>query len=237
MSMFAAFKPHIPDFNAFTWDPTFIEWDRALFFGRDGWELTHAVFGAPWMTLLIDRFYLAWFLVVLVAACVAAFSPMLSRIRMAFLMTFALNWIIGGTLLAIAFSSVGPVFMDRLSGDQTFIPLLERLRVADEMYTLWTSTGIEMLWRGYMNDPDVVEFGISAFPSLHVCMSMLVVFYAQHLGRVWGMLAWAFLVLIVLGSVHLGWHYLVDGIAGMAICWANWRASLWFARWWLKEEA
>ncbi|MEM1298447.1 MAG: phosphatase PAP2 family protein [Pseudomonadota bacterium] len=235
MSMFKAFKPRIPDLSAFTWDPVFIAWDRVLFLGRDGWEVTHALMPWPWATLIIDRFYLAWFVVVLLATCVAAFSPMMSRMRLAYLMTFLLNWAVGGCVLATVFSSVGPVFLDRLSGDMDFVAMLARLDQAGAIAPLWTISGIELLWAGHTNQPGVEPYGISAFPSLHVCMSLLVVLYVQGLGRWWRGLAWAFFAVILFGSVHLGWHYLVDGLAGMAICWVNWRASLWFAGWWLRD--
>lgn len=235
MSMFAAFKPHIPDLNAFSWDPVFIAWDRTLFWGNDAWEFTHALLPWSWATLLVDRLYLAWFLVVLAATCIAAFSPMQSRVRLAYLMTFILNWMISGTVLAVVFSSAGPVFMDRLSGYESFLPLLARLAEAPEGYEIWTLRTIELLWLGYIKNPGVVPFGISAFPSLHVCMTMLVVLYLGQISRLWFRLAWVFLALILFGSVHLGWHYLVDSLAGMVICWASWRASLWFANWWLRD--
>lgn len=237
MSMFKAFKPHIPDLNPFTWDPVFIAWDRVLFLGWDGWEATHALVPWTWATLIIDRFYLAWFVVVLLTTCAVAFSPMLSRFRMAYLMTFMLNWAIGGCLLAVMFSSVGPVFMDRLTDNTDFLPMLARLDEAEAITPLWTTSGIEFLWAGYTEQPGVERYGISAFPSLHVCMSMLVVLYVQRLGRWWRGLAWTFFAMILFGSVHLGWHYLVDGLAGMVICWVNWRASLWFAGWWLRDQS
>ncbi|MFK7943636.1 MAG: phosphatase PAP2 family protein [Paracoccaceae bacterium] len=234
MSMFAAFKPHIPDMNPFDWDPVFIGWDRALLFGYDAWELTHGLLPWRWATLIVDRLYLAWFLVVLATTCVVAFSPLQSRVRLAYLMTFILNWMIAGTVLAIVFSSAGPVFMDRLSGDDSYLPLLVRLSSAPEGFEIWTLRTIEMLWGGYIKDPGVVPFGISAFPSLHVCMTTLVVLYLGQISRMWSRMAWIFLAIILFGSVHLGWHYLVDGIAGMLVCWANWRASLWFSGWWLR---
>ena len=32
----------------------------------------------------------------------------------------------------------------------------------------------------------------------------------------------AFAVLVFIASVHLGWHYAIDGYAGVAITWALW---------------
>ena len=236
MGIFKSFKPHIPDLNPFSWDHLFLEWDRYLFFGHDGWQLTHWLLPEHWMTMVIDRLYLAWFLVVLATVLTAAFAPLTSRRRLAFLMTFNLNWIVAGSIVAVLFSSAGPVFLDRLTGDTTYLPLMERLQAADEAVVIWGMNTVELLWSGYMKEPDVVVYGISAFPSLHVCMSMLVVLYLQGLGRWIAWISWFFFGIVVFGSVHLGWHYLWDGIAGAALCYANWRASLWFARRWLKEQ-
>ena len=36
---------------------------------------------------------------------------------------------------------------------------------------------------------------------------------------------WGFAAVIMIGSVHLGWHYAVDGYLGAAVAWGAWRAG------------
>ena len=51
-------------------------------------------------------------------------------------------------------------------------------------------------------------------------------------GKYWlGWLAAAYATLIFLGSVHLAWHYAIDGYAGLAVALAGWHAAGWLVRW------
>jgi len=40
---------------------------------------------------------------------------------------------------------------------------------------------------------------------------------------------------MLVGSVHLGWHYAIDGIAGIALAIIFWRISARVTRWWLAR--
>jgi len=59
--------------------------------------------------------------------------------------------------------------------------------------------------------------GISAMPSMHVAMSMLFVLVAWNASSLLGVAFTVFAIVIAIGSVHLGWHYAVDGYVS-AIC-------------------
>jgi hypothetical protein len=78
------------------------------------------------------------------------------------------------------------------------------------------------LAEGYLQHQEVLGAGISAMPSMHVAVVALYVLAARHYGRVALMLASFLYLLIFVGSVHLGWHYAVDGLfstLGMAVIW------------------
>jgi hypothetical protein len=67
--------------------------------------------------------------------------------------------------------------------------------------------------------------GISAFPSVHVAVAALYVFVGFAVHR---LLGWAFLALLLgtlVGSVHLAWHYALDGYVAIVAVAALWVAS------------
>jgi hypothetical protein len=103
----------------------------------------------------------------------------------------------------------------------SFTPELIALRVQD------------LLW-GYYQQGDVgLGRGISAAPSLHVASTWLIARMLQTYGRRGTIFGWSFFSVILLGSVHLGWHYLSDGLISIAGAWALWR----IVGWWLDQPA
>lgn len=86
-----------------------------------------------------------------------------------------------------------------------------------------------MLWQNYESSTVGLGSGISAMPSLHVALTTLSALLLSRLSRTAGVLAWAYLALILVGSVHLGWHYAIDGYASIIAVGLIWRAAGWWA--------
>jgi hypothetical protein len=54
--------------------------------------------------------------------------------------------------------------------------------------------------------------GISAMPSLHVGIAVLEALFVRQRFPKFQWVAWAFVGITYVGSIHLGWHYATDGI-------------------------
>jgi hypothetical protein len=66
MPFFSTLKSMIPLFNDFAWDPVFIAWDRALFFGHDAADALQPLVGYPLITSLLAVLYHAWIMLIYV---------------------------------------------------------------------------------------------------------------------------------------------------------------------------
>ncbi|MBC7939414.1 MAG: phosphatase PAP2 family protein, partial [Chitinophagaceae bacterium] len=81
------------------------------------------------------------------------------------------------------------------------------------------------MWSAYANRDDFFGGGISAMPSIHVAVSATMAFAAYSLNRRLGHIVAVFATLIWIGSVHLAWHYALDGVVGALMAYGIWRMS------------
>lgn len=77
----------------------------------------------------------------------------------------------------------------------------------------------------YKSGGGMVGDGISAFPSLHVGMATLIAIFFYDMNRIIGIAAFGFCAIIFVGSIVLGWHYAIDGIASFCAVPIFWRFS------------
>ena len=223
MGAFSSLKILIPFLNPFTFDSLFSDMDRAIF-GTDPWRLTHALVG-PAGTGMIDYVYVLWFptfLIVTLLVCLLCDLQLRRRYLIAFLAVWGMLGIVAATLL----SSAGPCFLE-LIGHPYQDRYADLLPVRNADYATLTQSYLEA---GYRDNTYGVGKGISAMPSIHVSVATLYVLVARHAHRAFLALALAFYAVILFGSVHLGYHYFVDGVAGtlgtMAIWWLAGRKPL-----------
>jgi hypothetical protein len=223
-------KPMIPLVKPFSYDTFFLEWDRALHFGFDPWVLLQPVLGHDLVTYAINMAYNMWFLALFGTFMWFGFSRQASVVRTQFFLSYMLCWWLGGGLLAVYFSSAGPVYYGLLGhAPDPFQPLMAYLRDVDSRMPIWALDAQQVLWDGYQGK--VTPIGISAFPSMHNASAVLFALAAARVDRRAGMWFAGYAAVILIGSVHLGWHYAVDGYAAIVLALACWWVAGYVARW------
>lgn len=179
---------------------------EAYLFGSDVWRLLPA---APWW---LDMIYLAWAPTVGFAFAAHYFGERSNRPTV--LLSLFLTIGILGTFGQYLLPSGGPIFFERLGlGD----------RFADMPFMWQSAHASDKLWMAYQGNYISFATGISAFPSIHVATSAWMAVSFRH----W--FAYLYFLTIFLGSVMIGWHYALDGIAGAlgaVFCYALARAAL-----------
>lgn len=212
---FTVVKTSLPFILPFWADPALAEIDRLVHFGIDPWRITHALL-PDWSPRWFQFYYVGVWL--MPAIYFPVFLVLLdddrTRIRI-YLTLYVWAWAGIGTLCALAFMSAGPVFYDRLLGGDTFAPLMDTL---DAKGFLAGSLGqIQiMLWDNFITGSQALGSGISAFPSVHLAVATVFALYVGERIR----LARVPMVVTVAAyqilSVHLGWHYAIDGYFSIA---------------------
>lgn len=229
---FSKMKAAIPLFTEYTWDATFIAWDRAIFFGYDGWQVLQPVLGHPPVTAALAFLYHAWFLLLYLGCLYFAFARIDSTTRRQFFMTYALSWSVIGGGFATLFASVGPCFVGPLLGDPSFDAQMAYLRAADAQVPVMTLNVQQMLLDWHQTDADGLGSGITAMPSMHVAIVALFSIALRRPAPRAARWMLGFAAVIWLGSVHLAYHYAVDGLVSAVLVAVLWRASGLLFAWW-----
>jgi hypothetical protein len=230
MSTFGSFKNAIPVLHPFAWDERFMRWDAILHGGRHPWQWLQPLLGYPWVTTIINFCYHLWFFVMFGVV----YGQMWSRrrpLRMQFFLTFVLLWIVVGTVLAIGFSSAGPCYYGKIvAGVDPYQDLMQYLYRTHATHPVWALDVQSRLWDIYRSGTVDAMGGITAMPSMHVAIAVLMALLGWRYGRWAGVALTAFAVMIFLGSIHLGWHYAIDGYVAAAITVVIW----WAVGRWIK---
>jgi len=236
MYVFVQIKSAIPVLNPFGWDETFVQWDGLLHFGYQPWELLQPVFGYAPVTFLINLNYNAWFAVMWVVWVYFAFADRANADRTRFFLTFFLSWVIGGGVMAVYFSSVGPCFYGRLGhAPDIFAGQMDYLRAVNEVLPIWAIQMQDLLWASFHGNATIE--GISAMPSMHNATALLFALAGFRIGRTAGWLLSVHAILIFIGSVHLAWHYAVDSYVAWVVTLVLWLAMAPVSRWWHGTDA
>jgi hypothetical protein len=65
--------------------------------------------------------------------------------------------------------------------------------------------------KNYISGNHGLASGISAMLSMHVSIAALMAMTLYNVNKILGYIAWIYTLIIMIGSIHLAWHYAVDG--------------------------
>jgi hypothetical protein len=228
LTSFTVYKSAVIGADGYTFDAMFIAWDRLFFAGNDAWVVTHAIFDTAEATEWIDFLYHPTFYPMLLAYLLATTSTGLPALRKTYILSYLAGWVVIGMVGAGLLDSAGPVFDGVLFGDgSTFKPLNDRLQAQlAEGGGPVTSYRIRQ-YLLMLEQAGDIRFGggISAMPSMHMVLVFLWVFPAWNIHRTFGIIMALYAGIIWIGSVHLGWHYFVDGLVSLVIIGIIWRIA------------
>lgn len=220
VSVFTSLKTIIPVVHPFSWDVRLAELDRLLHGGMDPWQRLQPLLGYPVVTAALNLVYNLWFFTMFSILYWQLFTVSRPRLRLTFFYAFFLTWILNGTVLAMIFSSAGPCFYRVLTGSDYYEPLMSYLRHAAESWPVYAVETQNMLW--HASKETGLGTGISAMSSVHVAAAFIFMMLGWETSRRLGILLTVFFAFILIGSVHLGWHYALDGyvaIVSSAVIW------------------
>lgn len=214
---FTYFKSVLPLVWPFHADVPLADLDAALHGGVDPWRLLHPLLGRQPVTRAIEMVYSAvWSLLVFAVPLLICTVRRHAGLRRRFLLTFLACWVLLGNVAALAFMSGGPMFYAQVTGDAgRYAELTGYLEFSRGLRHSAMGAG-DYLWTLYQRGAPGFGSGISAFPSLHLAMATLFALTLRALHPRLAWLGYGFVVVILAGSVHLAWHYAVDGYASIA---------------------
>jgi len=190
-------------------DRQLAEVDRALFGGTDPAALLHGLLGTGVATHVLSSIYVAFIAFLpLALAYAVVFSPNLPG-GLFFTTALSINWPLGA-LSYLLLPALGPIY---------YMPAWFSDLAASEASRLQGVLLDDRL--AFLRDPavDGTAQAIAAFASLHVSMVFTAAVAAHLLGldRRLRIGLWVLLAVTTLATIHLGWHYVVDDVAGLVL--------------------
>jgi hypothetical protein len=216
---FQSLKQSLGRERGFPWDADLSAIDKWLH-GGPAWHWFAFLFQWPNALKLIDVLYVLWF-AALVATVIWLGWTGQRHLRQRALIALLILWTLGGTIGAWVFASAGPCYMT--SADPDSAALVARLDASRSARIARANQ--QGVWQAFQADQWLPFGGISAMPSLHVGLAVLVAIVVWQRSRRLGAFLWIYAGIIQVGSVILAWHYAIDGYAGAGFAWVAWALS------------
>ena len=189
-------------------DAQLADLDRALFFGHDPAALLHGLFGVGVAAHVLSALYVAFIVFLPLSLAVALVFARDLATTLFYATALAVNWVLGAATYFL-WPALGPIYADKGAFAElphTEVARLQQLLLDDRI--------------AWLQDPvTATPQAIAAFASLHISMSFTALLAAHllGLGRRLKIALWAWMIVTTLATIYLGWHYVLDDVAGIAI--------------------
>ena len=183
--------------------------DRDLFGGNDPAALLHTLLGTGGLpTHVLSSAYVAFIVFLPLTIGLALVFCRDLQEGLFYTTSQSINWVLGiGSYFLLP--SLGPIYVE---------PAAFAALPASEVTHL---QGVLLDQRvDFLDDPaTATPQSIAAFASLHISMSFTAVMAAHllGLGRRLRVALWIWFALTVLSTIYLGWHYVLDDVAGVIL--------------------
>jgi hypothetical protein len=220
-------KVSIPLVNGDLWDVELARLDQVLHGGLSPSRFFIALFEETPFLSFIDVSYMLWLPVSLAMFGVFATLPG-SRSRAQFVFSHVALWTLG-VWLYVAMPALGPGLA--FPGEwRTVTKSLPRTAAAQRVLLNNYGKVLEARSTGVLRAGFNPSYGVAAMPSLHVGVDWLLLLWCFRRARPLVSLFIGAVLVTFLGSIATGWHYAVDGYAGIAVAhvcfWLSQRVSL-----------
>jgi membrane-associated phospholipid phosphatase len=211
-------KSIIPVVNARLYDHQFNAMDYFLFLKHYPTELSIQWIPVSW-TGLLSFGYRFYFLLNIIAFSSIYCAVSDRRIFYRMVIAFSLTYILGLSLY-FCFPAQGPIYHYPDQFEVIRSPMSET-STYEFQRSLWTV--YEQVKQHTPKDfceltkDSGVLSGIAAFPSLHIAVSCVLLYFLFRYHRVIFWLCFLPFWLMVVSTVYFGWHYVVDNIAGFIL--------------------
>jgi PAP2 superfamily protein len=223
----------VPLLHARLYDQELWNIDQAMFFGLSPNILFLNVFSKGVVLKVIDWAYARVFFVSMSVAFMFFLSSPSRRLRAAFSTGNTFLWLAGAWLYMLL-PSLGPAFRF----PDVWLPYVYGLGITQhfQAFLMKNYQAVMELPRGGSIGNVQLMFGIAAFPSLHVAFQMFAFLWMRRLWIYGEIVFGVFTLVILIGSVVTGWHYLIDGVAGIVMAALAYKSAvgLWRLRDWLR---
>jgi membrane-associated phospholipid phosphatase len=185
--------------------------DRALFLGANPIEVLERV-ASPWLTEVLQWAYTAYLLLPIGLVALLAWKGDAATIRRALFSLLGVMYLsyLGYFLVPAS----GPNIHNNLARPAVCpISSLGLYRFADELPGVWLSEAL----RRWMFEVELTK--MDCFPSGHVAVAVVCWIVARRLHRPLGALFGVVAAGVVLSTVYLRYHYVVDVVAGLLLAW------------------
>jgi hypothetical protein len=194
---------------------------RAIGFGYSPTIFLVTLFSSPAVMRFFDVGYVTVLFPALSIVPAVVMSMAERRVRVAFMNSNTLLWLIGAWLY-VAVPALGPAYRF----PEVWLPLAPYLTETQTIQRLLMSNYKAVLLSLHGSPrPINIFFGVAAFPSLHVGFQVLAFLWMRSLMPRWSIIFGVIALFTFIASIVTGWHYVVDGIAGALLAWAAYAAA------------